>query len=124
MEDLTHGKLHGLKVKIPDNFIPHFSYFLIGEYSRMFTKEEITEYYNYEIETKRDLLLDLLNKTVKVCHRSQSMITKLANNLGVDSGSFTGELDSAPDLEQETYHANAKYKDSIKGWRKNAIIRI
>ena len=99
----NHSRKHMIVLAYPPSMEDTYDKFLLGKYSKMYTRKEITSYFAEEskLETRQVLM-----KTVHAKHRFISSVKEAFDTLLEDQDFLTGswEYDFPPNTEEEFFN--------------------
>mgnify|MGYP000972535181 FL=1 len=99
----NHSRKHMIVLAYPPSMGDAYDKFLLGKYSKMYTRQEITSYFTEEskLETRQVLM-----KTVHAKHRFISSVKKAFDTLLEEQDFLTGswEYDFPPNTEEEFFN--------------------
>ena len=99
----NHSRKHMIVLAYPPSMEDTYDKFLLGKYSKMYTRKEITSYFAEEskLETRQ-----LLMKTVHAKHRFISSVKEAFDTLLEEQDFLTGswEYDFPPNTEEEFFN--------------------
>ncbi len=99
----NHSRKHMIVLAYPPSMGDAYDKFLLGKYSKMYTRQEITSYFAEESKIE---IRQVLMKTVHAKHRFISSVKKAFDTLLEEQDFLTGswEYDFPPNTEEEFFN--------------------
>jgi len=113
--DLVHsGRLHMIVIKVPENYISSLEKFKKGEFSKMYSTEDIKKFFTYKgVDKRQAVLYSKIQKVLIHDHNYKvEFAAQIAKEFNLKEGYPPNEIDSNQEFEfpmltiEEFFHLN------------------